>query len=187
MTNTDNPAQQSGLEWEGSAALTWDYLDRLPEGHALTHLNQCAENALRQLALLDETPQDLGEDNSGIARELERLESMMSLLIRLVGQLLARQLRVPDAAPVRLSADGLQWSGDDLPEAGRAVLVQLFLHPDIPQPLELAGETAAGAGQGTVAVNFYGLSEHTREWLEKSIFRFHRRSIAHSRAVRGDS
>ncbi len=175
---------QAGLVWQGSASLSWDYLDSLPQGHALTHLNQTAENVLRQLAQLDETSQDLGEESPGVAREFERLESMVSLLIRLVGQLLSQQLQIPDAVAVSLSAKGIEWSGADQPEPGRAVLVRIFLHPDIPQALELAGETVAGTGSGGVAVNFYGVSEHTQEWLEKSIFRFHRRSIAHSRMVR---
>lgn len=184
MTEATHSTLGSGLTWRGQAAVTWRYLDSLPQGHALSHLNQCAENSLRQLAQIDEAPQETGEENPGIARELERLENMVGLLIHLVGKVLAQQLQVPDPVPVALSPEGLEWGGGELPQAGRAVLVQLFLHADIPQPLELAGETMPGTEVNRVAVNFYGVSEHTREWLEKTVFRFHRRNIAHQRGHR---
>jgi hypothetical protein len=114
--------------------------------------------------------------------EIRRLEFKLDLVLAMVGQMLARQLELPPPVPVRLSAERLEWLAADGPVPGEEIEVELYLLPEYPRPLYLRGVVESSEEKtGWIRLRFAGLSEPVRDWLERTIFRYHRRQIALSR------
>ena len=185
----ENPSDPlaDGLVFEDALPLCWEVVDDLPDAAHLARLNEADEALLRVISALEEYRPEPGEEHAEVAQELARLDFKLSLVLDLVGQLLSRQLTLPESLPVRLGARGLEWPAADPPRPGAHLIVSLYLHPGYPRPLELPG-VVAGVDPlpvgGRVRLAFRGLGEPVEDWLEKFIFRHHRRSIAHARAAR---
>jgi hypothetical protein len=187
MSDNDATTFGSGLCYEDDLPLRWR---RSEDAHPIARslaINLGNEQLLRHLAAIDEFRGEGGEDDTPAAHELHRLENKLDLLIDLVGDLLTRQSDLPSAVPVRLCAETLGWAcaPDAAPAPGDSVEAEVYLNARYPRPLVMFGriesvETDAD-GRASVLLRYRELSEGARGALEKTIFRQHRRLIAHAR------
>jgi hypothetical protein len=187
MSENDTGGFGSGLCYEDMLPLRWR---RSEDGHSLTRslaISLGNEQLLRHLAAVDEFRTEGGEDDSPTAHDLHRLESKLDLLIDLMGDLLARQSDLPEPVAVRLCAETLVWTcaSPDAPAPGDLVEAEVFLNPRYPRPLVMFGviETVQAVDDARVQVSlrYRELSDGVRSALEKTIFRQHRRLVAHAR------
>ena len=135
---------------------------------------------LRALAVLDgnlpETERDLSTPTN---KALDRLEAKIDLTLALVIQLLGRQTDLPPLRHAVLRAATLDWTADEAPAAGLGV-VSLYLSPKLPLPLMLPAriaEIAESPAGFRVHAGFAHLDEEVQEWLERTVFRHHRRAV----------
>ena len=124
-------------------------------------------------ALKDESPQ--------LAMELHRIELKVNVLLKIAGELLAREQRLPEPRLLRLSAIGLECAGDEGMKSGERGLLELFVNRSLPYSLKfqslIDSERAMPSGR-MVHFRFEALSETVSDHLAKLIFRKHRRLIA---------
>lgn len=66
----------------------------------------------------------------------------------------------------------------------KKVEIALYITPSLPRALQLYGEVAAGDDDSSTCISFVGVSQVMQDWLEKFIFRHHRRSGAHAQVSR---
>lgn len=187
MNGNDATTFGTGLCYEDLLPLRWR---RSEDAHPIARslaINLGNEQLLRHLAAVDEFRTEGGEDDAPAAHELHRLENKLDLLIDLVGELLTRQSDLPAPVPVRLCAETLVWTcaPDAAPAPGDSVEAEVFLNPRYPRPLVMFGLVesveADADGRANVSLRYRELSEGARGALEKTIFRQHRRLIAHAR------
>lgn len=172
-----------------------DYAARLPLGRASLPSppdeaeiecwmsEACA--LLRVLAGLEAPPVER-EGEPACGKTLERLEAKLDLALGLMMRFARAQDALPPAVPSVLGPTGLTWEDErEQPlRAGEPVLLSLHLSPRLPLPLTLPAEVTAVErlpGGVRISARFTGLSEETRDWLERTLFRFHRRAIQQAR------
>ncbi|HJW82357.1 MAG TPA: PilZ domain-containing protein [Acidiferrobacterales bacterium] len=167
----------SGLVLEDRLPLRW-HVSATPDDSPHQQLSN--EETLRVILSLDEHHVEASDENPEFAHEVQRLETKINLILELVSQVLARQLQLPEALAVRLSAHEIEWEAATAPVIGSAVLVEAYVCPRYPRPLILPA-TVQGFAGGRVRAVFDDLGESVQELLEKLIFRHHRRQIAATR------
>jgi hypothetical protein len=167
----------SGLVLEDRLPLRWCAAE--PPGGA-PHLQLSNEETLRVILSLDEHHVEASDENPEFAHEVQRLETKINLVLELVSQLLARQLQLPEARPVRLSAHEIEWETATAPAVGSPVVIEAYVCPQYPRPLFLPA-TVRGFAAGRARAVFDDLGESVQELLEMLIFRHHRRQIAATR------
>lgn len=189
MSAPHDPTFGQGLVYESRLPFAWKPLKDCPSEAQMLALNDHNETALRTILSLEEAGGEHAEEGMGSTQDLVRIEAKINLMLNLVGQLLASQSAIPPKTSVRLGAESLEWSAPKVPDPGKWVLTEIYLHPSYPLPVRLVGQTQAPAGAlaaPAAAVSFAGLSEPVLDALEKLIFRHHRRMIAQARARRDD-
>ena len=187
----------SGLVYEDVLPLRWRVREFDAPGNSGAP-DDANREFLRFVSIIEEqVVQSLGDEPEEVAREILRIETKLNLLLDMVAKLLTRQVDLPRALPVRLSARGIEWFCDDAalaqpschggPEAlrpGAGIDVEIFLRPDYPRPLALPAriERLSGeAGGMRVAAAFEEFGAPVRDLLEGMIFRRHRQSVAGKR------
>lgn len=177
MTDPSTESFGTVLVLEESLPLRW----RVSETPAAApHLLLSNEETLRVILSLDEHHVEASDENPEFAQEVQRLESKINLILELVSQVLARQLQLPEALPVRLSAHDIEWETAAAPAAGTPLLLEIYVCVRYPRPLYLPA-TVQTASAGRVRAVFNDLGESVQELLERLIFRHHRRQIAATR------
>lgn len=134
---------------------------------------------LRALATIEAQPPITdyeSEPGSPTGRMLERLEAKVDLALILMGRLLSQEHPAHYPVPLTLSAQAVEWKSDSLPPPGSPILITLHLSPTLPQPLRLTA-IVKRSGQGSAEAVFTHLNEEMKEWLERTVFRQHRRHI----------
>ncbi len=176
-----------GLSFEASLPFAWRVLDAVPDAAHLAYWNEYNEAALRSMAALDEYTNQPPEEYATQGHDLARLEFKVNLMLDLIGQLLAQQMLLPETVWLKVGSRGIEWTSTQVPAAGEPLLLQLYLTPSYPRPLELPATVVKcdtlTVGARCTAV-FVGCSEIVQDWLEKLIFRHHRRRVAHTRVPR---
>lgn len=183
MTEQTPQSLGAGLFYEDVLRLRWRVVEESPEARQ-PQLQETNEEFLRLMSALEEHTPDLEDDATGLAQEILRLDSKVTLLLNMVGKMLASQLVLPEPLPVRIGARSVEWVSALTVPVGSHVHVEVYLRPDYPFPLVLPGEVAAvarEAGGTRVAVTLGDLGKSVQDWLEKTIFRHHRRLVAHAR------
>ena len=168
----------------GEFPLRWERVSPARLEQERAQVSDCNEIALRNYYFLDERTQDSGDDRDESAPELVRIEQRLNLVIELLGQVLAKSLDLPAAAACTLRHESFAWTGHELPSSGECVRLALYLHAHYPKPLVLFGHvTHLERGEETqrVTVQLAPLSESVGDWLDRLIFRAHRRRIALAR------
>jgi hypothetical protein len=177
--------QESGLVFEDLMPLSWRRRPTDPDPAELLAIHQSNEQVLRCLTAVEESRGDAVDDDHGpLAHDLARLDFKVNLLLDMMGRLLSRHIPVPDPVPVRISAAGLHWRAEMPPTSGDPLAVELYLSRRFPSPILLYGRVTSvtqADGLFHVDMDFGELSEPVRNWLEKLIFRQHRRQVAHAR------
>lgn len=176
-TNDADPLAGS-LTHAESLVLVCSPLAAIPQGQALVEVNRSAASLLALMVGLDEPAPPLDESPELVAH-LHRLDQKLDLLTELVGQWLHRELALPPAQPLRLSARGVIWRPDSAPAAGPA-WIRLYLRAGLPRALELPA-VLRPLDDGSVLAQFEGLDPAITDGLERYIFRCHRRAVAQAR------
>lgn len=177
--NTEN--ELSGVSFQAELPLGWAVQATPPAAPQLSGWMHTNTVLLRALAMLEIQPP---ERDPELANEqdhrFERLEAKLDLALDLLSGLIAQHTPQPETRSISLSANAIAWVGSDAPSPGQTLLISLFISPRLPQPLRLPARvrasTAAAGGMRTVA-EFTHLDESTRDWLERTVFRNHRRFI----------
>ncbi len=198
MNDADTAALSEALYYEDRLPMRWQESIEPPAPVEFLALNRHNEQILRHLAVIDEFRTE-GADEDGHAahhaghHDNQRLEFKIDVLIDMVAELLGRELVLPEAMPVHLGADFMQWrspAGAVRPAPGRLLRVEIYLNRRYPNPLALFGTVESvqppdgnGGEDGGVLVSlrYRGVGAGLRSALERVIFRQHRRLIALAR------
>lgn len=168
-----------GLLLEGNFPVAFSSVDDFPGFAELAIINQGNESFLR-ICLSPQEPIELDEHDE-VSLELRRQELKINLLLDMVGELLAKQKQLPAPVKLNLTSLGMEWPNNAAKfKVGEKLAIALYISPPTPKELRLYGEVVAGEGDETTAIHFVGLNQSVKDWLEKFIFRHHRRTIAHS-------
>lgn len=173
-----------GLAYEDWLPLKWSVVKGETPIATLSRIHDANEKFLRRAATLEEEPSNITESHPELVKEFLRLESKLNLVTDMVGAVLAKHLKLPKLCSMRLTAEGISWISDKVPRADSHVLIELYLLSNYPYPLTFLGRVQSveksPEGRRTTVV-FDEMGEGLRDWLEKTIFRHHRRQIALSR------
>lgn len=176
---------EPGLVYEDVVPLSWRPVSARSDLAELLSIHQSNDRILRCLIAVDESRSESGDEDHGpIAYDLARLDFKINLLLDMMGRLLSRHVPMPDPVLLRMSAAGLHWQSKTAPELGGALEVELYLSRRFPSPIVLRGHVDAvtpGEHGYLIDLSYGDISEPVRNWLEKLIFRQHRRQIAHAR------
>lgn len=177
------------IVFHGDLPVGWSPVENDPPEADLVGLSESNATLLRLFTILDEYASEPVDGNQDMQQAFARLDAKLSLVLELVGEVLARQLELPPPSQLALSELGVQWiesSPKTLPAPGQRAYVDLYLKPDFPRPLRFFTQLAVNGrterGVRFVA-RFRGLSEEVRDGLAKLIFRHHRRMIASRRGA----
>lgn len=136
---------------------------------------------LRVLALLEAAPPHYDEEDSAELQRWQAMEARVDLCLHLLGQLLLRDGPLPQVCPVSLSGDSASWCSEQELPIGQQGTLALYLSPRIPQPLLLPAQITAAeqlpAGGWQLEAQFRLGDDELQDWLDKTIFRRHRREI----------
>lgn len=169
----------SGVSYQAEMPLGWQS-GPLPAAtvlHEWMHTNVVLLHALATMET--QAPARDNESGNDMERKLERVEVKLDLALDLLSKLLAQHIPKPASCPVTLSASGIEWVCQGTPPAGN-IVISLFINPRLAQPLLLPASVrnATTAASGTrIAAEFTHLNEEVQEWLERTVFRNHRRFI----------
>lgn len=183
---SENPGME--LYYEDRLPLRCTVLDGAPDGARLARLQEESEEVLRVLSALDEHYPELTDEHPLVAHELQRFDFKLNLLLDLVSQVLTRHHPLPQPVPVKLGAQGLEWTAASPPPAAAWVELEIYLNPKYPSPLMLPAQVQdvrPAPGGALVTATFGALAESVQDWLGKTIFRHHRRQIALTRRRTG--
>jgi len=173
-----------GVLYEDFLPLQWREVQEQFAFLKISSFNENNEEVLRFIGVLDEFPNEIGDEYAPIAQELTRVETKLNLLLNLVGQLLTVHFPLPPLKAVKLNPVGIEWITDQGPRPGDFGIVEIYLNSSCPRALTFPGkvEGVEDTGNGyRISVQFLALSASIQERLEKIIFRHHRRRVAMAR------
>lgn len=143
---------------------------------------------LRALGMLESNAEWETDATDAQQRQIERLEAKIDVALSMIAQLLSAQGSWPHAQSCQLYAKGLTTLTQHKLEQGSRGVVELYLDHRLPQPLLLPATVGScqphESGHLRVSFDWQGLDEHVTEWLERTIFRLHRREIQMQRALK---
>ncbi len=160
-------------------------VDTLPEPNALRRLNYRNESVLRAVTMLEEHDESPAEDAE--RAELHRLEGKLDLALELLAELVRDREPGAPVVTMRFSGEGLCWSSAERLEPGTLLLTEWFVLPAWPVALKLHARVEASESRDhdyLLCARLEGQSDTVRDWLDKLVFRRHRRAIAQQRVTR---
>lgn len=166
----------------------WTPAAQLPLPAELVRLNGRNEAVLRALAMLEEHDESTAEDNE--RAEFHRLEGKLNLVLELLSELVRHNRPGPPQVAMRFSAEGVCWQAPDACLEGTLLLTEWYLLPAWPVALSLhvrVHSSSPVADGFHLCAHIEGASDSTRDWLEKLVFRRHRRAVAQQRITRQES
>ena len=167
---------ESGISLHAHLPLAWAAATTFPQPLLAEwmHGNLVCLQALAAVESHEEKdPSATGEHAAG------RVEAKVDLLLQLVGELMRKQQPSLPSVEVMLAAHEVIWDAAAPIAAGSEGVLTLFLSPRLHWPLTLPVHITGA--QGTkVRAKLIHLSEDVQEWLERTLFRYHRRAL-HSR------
>ncbi|MCC5866891.1 MAG: PilZ domain-containing protein [Gammaproteobacteria bacterium] len=166
--------------------LRWRRVEALPGEVLLARINARNETVLRSIAMLEE--QDQTQSDAAERAELHRIEGKLNLVLELLTELMReRQAEPIRPHSMRLNARGLCWDDAGPVSQGALLEFEIFALPAWPVPLTLHGRVTSAEARRDgwrACARLEGLSTGSRDWLDKLVFRRHRRAVAHSRTTR---
>jgi hypothetical protein len=190
MTATESLKESTGvfdnvLAVKGAYALRW-HPGLTPDPAAAAVAD--AENAqvLVAEASLDESMglEALKDESPQLALELHRLDLKVNLLLKICGELLAREQKLPAPRLARISAAGVECQADPSMKKGERGVLELYVNRSLPHALRFQAwvekESVQNAGR-IVYLRFDSLSDIVADHMSKLIFRKHRRLVALAR------
>jgi hypothetical protein len=188
----DSDSPPAGLTFTDNIGIDWKPVDTPPDEAHLAIVNESNESFLKAVSAIgafsgDGTLSgDASEDDVIMSQEIVRLDLKINLLLDLVSQLIYKQLDIPERKRVTVSSNDIEWDeGGQLPIPGSTVFVQLYIQHGTPKPLCFYGQMISSQDDcdaGCARVIYLGLSGAAQSWLDKLIFRHHRREVAYRRS-----
>lgn len=177
--NLETP--DGGLTFTDNISIDWTAVDCAPDDARLALVNESNESFLRAVSALGAFSTETSEDEVGLSQEITRLDLKVNLLLDLVSQLIYKQLEIPERSQVTISSSEIEWHSANVPNPGATVFVKVYIQHGTPKPLCFYGEVVSSEQQyqsGDAVVRYLGLSGSAQSWLDKLIFRHHRRAVA---------
>jgi hypothetical protein len=187
MTDEESRPFGENLVFEDRIPLAWREIERTPPAAQILRTHEANERVLRCLATLDEYHTDSAEEeylHGHGAHDLTRVEFKLNLLLDMMARILVHHMSVPEPVPVRIGATSIQWESEQAPSLGHYVGIDVYLNQKYPSPVTLFGVVRAVQpedGTYRVDVGYKDMSEAVQGWIEKLIFRQHRRLVAQAR------
>lgn len=173
-------SSNEGLLYEGSLPVSFQPIECFPGEGQLALVNEKNENFLKTSLTRHESMEV--DEHDEISLELRRQDLKINLLLDMVGELLVQTNKLPAEVMLRLTATGLEYDGDSAAhKAGDKLEIALYISPSTPRALKLYGEVLTSDADSIISIGFIGVSQAVQDWLEKFIFRHHRRIIAQGR------
>lgn len=172
------------IHCEDELGLAWSGVEELPIAPVLARVNARNEVVLRTLSLVEEHDETQAEDAE--RAEIYRLEAKVNLALELLAELVSQRSSPLPPRSLRFNSRGLCWLADTPPEEGALLLIECYVLPAWPVPLKLYARVKSIEAAGSthrVSAALEGLSEGAAAWLDKLVFRRHRRAIAQRRAL----
>lgn len=169
----------SGIIYEAALPISCESIEVIPSDVHLAQVNEANEWLLRADLTLSEHQE--ADEHNELSTDIQRLDLKLNLILSLVGDALAKQLDIPAASPAKLSFTHLEWQTETGFEDSSLVRIYLYVSSSLPKALHLYGRVVASEG-GWMKVEFVGINHAVADWLEKMIFRHHRRTVAQSRS-----
>ncbi len=179
--SAESETPRTGLSFTDKISIDWRPAGDYPDDARLALVNESNEVFLRAVSALGALAPEPAEDGVGVSQEIARLDLKINLLLDLVSQLIYQQLEFPERSLVTISSSEIAWSSARVPEPGMVVFVQVYIQHGTPKPLCFYGRVISSAREyqaGCARVSFLGLSGSAQSWLDKLIFRHHRRAVA---------
>ncbi len=149
----------------------------------------------RAITILEDLTLDTSqnEERGEMGNELSRIEAKVDLLTGMVTRLVFNLGGLPPLLPVSLSATGIEWTEPVAVPAtvagsiseGTNITIELYLRPDVPLPVYFPASVSSldsGSDRVHVVAKFTEVSGTIQEYIERTIFRRHRQTIARNRA-----
>ena len=183
--NTITPARNVGLgegiAFEAEIPLSWESLSEPPSETRLVGLNRGNLGALQAMQFIDEYFPAEVEGSDQLDPDLARIEFKLNLLMDLFGRWLQANSASPDSKWMRMNSRGVEWSGDESTEIGFIGILSLYPEPKYPGAIQLFSQVVDQAigedGVRHTVIEFQGVAPRVQNWIEKLVFRNHRRSI----------
>ncbi|MFT6050629.1 MAG: hypothetical protein ACI9B9_000267 [Halioglobus sp.] len=186
--NTEAPP--AGLDFTDNISITWKKIDYRPSEAHLVLVNESNESFLRAVSAMGEVAMDNPDDDVGISQEVLRLDLKVNLLLDLVSQLIYKQLEIPAVSRVTVSSREIDWQSDKVPQPGQVIFVEAYIQHGTPKPICFYGEVVSSQLEyrsNAARVRYLGLADSVQSWLDKLIFRHHRRAVAYEKSRNTDS
>lgn len=169
------------LAYQGDLPLSWSVPEKPLDVARTLQLQNKNEEILHTFLELGGIHADVNEEPRENDSDLVRLESKIDLALKLLGQIYARGVDLPDLCSLTLGIDYAQWTDKQAPLVNQHIHLEIFLDSQYPRPLVFPALVQSVIKQKndfniTVALEFPG--EPVYFSLEKFIFRHHRRCIA---------
>ncbi len=186
MTNISNSGDHLGqsLAFEDNLPLNFQVVETLPLGNEYLAFQISNEETLHAIMVIEDTPKENPDDSNVDAQDILRLEYKINIMFELLTGLYQREVKLPPSVDVILRSNAIQWCSTEPMEIGNHVLVDLYMSSKYPKPLVLAGTVTAIGDElcPLLTVTFDdAVSERSRDWIDKFIFRHHRRAVALAR------
>lgn len=180
-TALTSPMDETCISLDATLPLSWT-LHQNPSSTWSEELLQSNISLLKALSAIEaahEREQDIPDSTR---KALERIESKLDVLLLLVAKLSSENSVPPTIRQVSLCRDHISWheSESQLPTIGSSVCIKVFLNPRIPQPLILHGNISSANPSGSdvlIRANFDVTDHEMLDWLDRTIFRYHRRAV----------
>lgn len=188
--SSDVETPVGGLSFSDNISIDWRLVEDQPDEEKLALVNESNEGFLRAVSALGAFSSESSEDEVSLSGEIARLDLKVNLLLDLVSQLIYKQLEIPERTEVTISSTEVEWSAPSVPAPDATVFVQVYIQHGTPKPLCFYGKVISGAADysdGRAIVQYLGLSGSAQSWLDKLIFRHHRRAIAFKKSNRSSS
>ncbi|HEB63477.1 MAG TPA: hypothetical protein ENJ07_03255 [Gammaproteobacteria bacterium] len=172
------------LVYQGDVPLSWYVPDQPLDTARTLQLQNQNEEVLHTFLELGDIHTEVSEEQRENYPDLVRLESKVDLALKLLSQIYARDVNLPDLCSLTLGVDCAQWTDIQAPLVNQAIHLEIFLDTKYPRPLVFPALVQSVIKQKddfniVAMLEFPGEPVHFS--LEKFIFRYHRRCIALSR------
>ncbi|MEW6354647.1 MAG: PilZ domain-containing protein [Pseudomonadota bacterium] len=183
MSDSPSDLAAQGLTYEDCIALRWSDATTPLSSAESAGIEQSNDDILRILYFLDEYYPEQVEEH-GLSQELARMDFKLNLVLDLAGEILSYYHDIPKRVPAQLGAHGIEWDAEQAPAPEQRVMMEIYPSPRYPRALWLTGRVRRVdplASGFRVTVLFEDIAASTQEWLEKIVFRQHRRRVAYTR------
>ncbi|MDA8094543.1 MAG: PilZ domain-containing protein [Betaproteobacteria bacterium] len=176
-----------GVVMQASLPLRWEARADVPE-FTLGGWMHANVALLEGLATLESRGTEIDiPPGEAAARAFERLEAKLDVSLMLLASVVTSHNGLPPCVPASLSAQAIEWTTQDTQPLPQQLLIHVFLSSQLPLPLRLPAELAHAEPRADgvhVRARFVQLSEPMADWLERTIFRHHRRLIQRQNRTR---